>query len=84
MTINEFVNNSPFKIPDHIIVYGITENHIAREVHLVYDSYHWKCSQGMSDLVKNATLDSVGASSHLYPDALVLTFVTDKFLYEYL
>lgn len=82
MTINEFVNNS-FNVPDHIIVYGITENHIAHETHKVYDSYHPKCSQGMSDLVKNATLASVSGSS-LERGALVLTFVTDKFLYEYL
>lgn len=83
MTINDFVNNSPFKLPDHIIVYGVTDNDRCHEIHKVYDSFHPKCKNGMSDLVKNATLDSISAS-RIETGAIVLTFVTEQFLHEYL
>lgn len=83
MTINEFVNNSPFQIPDHIIVYGHTKNRVCEETHKVYDSRHPKCQDGMTDLVKNATLSGI-CTSHWYPDALVLHFVTEDILNYYL
>ena len=83
MTINEFVNNSPFKIPEHIIVYGETSNDVCHEIHKVYDSQNPRCKDGMSDLVKNMQLHSI-SGSRWDPDALVLCFVTDRILNEYL
>lgn len=82
MTINDFVNHSPFIIPEHIIVYGNTENSVCHETHKMYDSEHPKCQDGMSDLVKNATLHRICPSRD--GGALILEFVTDEILYDYL
>jgi hypothetical protein len=82
MTINEFIN-SGIKLPEHIIVYAHTENEYCKETHKMYDSDHPRCKDGMSDLVKNATLSSIHGSTW-DPGALVLSFETEDIMYDYL
>lgn len=81
MTINDFINESLCRSSDRIIIIGTTKNSICHEIHKMFDSRNPRCKDGIPDCVKDETIDSIWREKD---GSIILSFVTEKVLHNYL